>query len=261
MFYVAYFRDGAPSASRPVTFLFNGGPGSSTVWLHMGAFGPVRVETADGRHTPAAPYRVVSNDQSLLDAAARGDLRDNAKLAAQVDRMIASPRFEQGVRSFFSDMFGFEQFEGLTKDQAIYPKFSAALAKDAKEQMLRTVVDLLLTNKGDYRDIFTTRKTFLNRNLAALYKVPVEAGGVEGWVPYTFGPGEKRAGVLSLAGFLMLDPTHEGRSSPTIRGKTVRELFLCEPVPVPPPNVNFAAVQDTGDLVHRTARSRPGFIA
>lgn len=68
MFYVAYFRDGAPSASRPVTFLFNGGPGSSTVWLHMGAFGPVRVETADGRHTPAAPYRVVSNDQSLLDA-------------------------------------------------------------------------------------------------------------------------------------------------------------------------------------------------
>lgn len=195
-------------------------------------------------------------DDALLNAAARGDLRDNAKLAAQVDRMIASPRFEQGVRSFFSDMFGFEQFDGLTKDQAIYPKFSAAMAKDAQEQMLRTIVDLLLTNKGDYRDLFVTRKTFLNRNLAALYKVPVEEGGVEGWVPYTFGPNENRAGVLSLAGFLMLDPTHEGRSSPTIRGKTVRELFLCEPVPVPPPNVNFAAVQNTGDLVHRTARER-----
>jgi len=195
-------------------------------------------------------------DDALLDAAARGDLRDSGKLAAQVDRMIASPHFEQGVRSFFSDMFGFEQFDGLTKDQAIYPKFSDAMAKDAKEQMLRTLVDLLLTDKGDYRDIFTTRKTFLTRNLAALYKVPVEEGGVEGWVPYSFGPNEKRAGVLSLAGFLMLDPTHEGRSSPTIRGKTVRELFLCEPVPVPPPNVNFAAVQNTGDLVHRTARDR-----
>ncbi|HWJ39393.1 MAG TPA: peptidase S10, partial [Sphingomicrobium sp.] len=50
-----------------ITFLFNGGPGSSTVWLRMGAFGPVRVVTADGRHTPA-PYSVVDNDQSLLDA-------------------------------------------------------------------------------------------------------------------------------------------------------------------------------------------------
>lgn len=195
-------------------------------------------------------------DNELLDAAERGDLRDGAKLAAQVDRMIASPRFEQGVRSFFSDMFGFEQFDGLSKDQAIYPKFSAAMAQDAQEQMLRTIVDLLLTSKGDYRDLFITRKTFLNRNLAALYKVPVEEGGVEGWVPYTFAPDDKRAGVLSLAGFLMLDPTHEGRSSPTIRGKTVRELFLCEPVPVPPPNVNFAAVQDTGNPLHRTARDR-----
>ena len=68
MFYTAYFKDGSPSASRPVTFLFNGGPGSSTVWLHMGAFGPVSVQTADARHTPAAPYSTVSNDQSLLDA-------------------------------------------------------------------------------------------------------------------------------------------------------------------------------------------------
>ncbi len=67
MFYTAYFKQGVPSASRPITFLFNGGPGSSTVWLRMGAFGPVRVVTADGRHT-AAPYSVVNNDQSLLDA-------------------------------------------------------------------------------------------------------------------------------------------------------------------------------------------------
>ena len=67
MFYTAYFKQGVPTASRPITFLFNGGPGSSTVWLRMGAFGPVRVVTADGRHTPA-PYGVVDNDQSLLDA-------------------------------------------------------------------------------------------------------------------------------------------------------------------------------------------------
>ena len=43
MFYVAYFRDGVATPGRPITFAFNGGPGSSSIWLHMGAFGPMRV--------------------------------------------------------------------------------------------------------------------------------------------------------------------------------------------------------------------------
>ncbi len=68
MFYVAYFKSGDSAARRPVTFLYNGGPGSSTLWLHMGAFGPKRVVTADNSHTPAAPYSVVNNNFSLLDA-------------------------------------------------------------------------------------------------------------------------------------------------------------------------------------------------
>jgi carboxypeptidase C (cathepsin A) len=68
MFYVAYFKKGAPSANRPITFIYNGGPGSSTVWLHMGAFGPRRVVTKDDTHTPAAPYEVVDNAYSPLDA-------------------------------------------------------------------------------------------------------------------------------------------------------------------------------------------------
>jgi carboxypeptidase C (cathepsin A) len=74
MFYVAYFKSEgdksakAPAAAeRPITFVFNGGPGSSTVWLHMGAFGPRRVVTADDTHTPAAPYSAVNNNYSLLD--------------------------------------------------------------------------------------------------------------------------------------------------------------------------------------------------
>jgi carboxypeptidase C (cathepsin A) len=68
MFYVAYIKSGVPSNQRPITFLFNGGPGSSTVWLHMGAFGPRRVVTVDDAHTPAAPYELVNNEYSLLDA-------------------------------------------------------------------------------------------------------------------------------------------------------------------------------------------------
>jgi carboxypeptidase C (cathepsin A) len=68
MSYVAYFKGDHEDARRPITFLFNGGPGSSTVWLHMGAFGPKRVVTANDSHSPAAPYHVTDNEFSLLDA-------------------------------------------------------------------------------------------------------------------------------------------------------------------------------------------------
>ena len=66
MFYVAYFRNG--TGPRPLTFFYNGGPGSSTMWLHMGAFGPRRIVTSTDVHTPAAPYALVNNTYSLLDA-------------------------------------------------------------------------------------------------------------------------------------------------------------------------------------------------
>jgi carboxypeptidase C (cathepsin A) len=68
MSYVAYFQGEHENPDRPITFLFNGGPGSSTVWLHMGAFGPKRVLTKDDSHSPAAPYKLVDNEYSLLDA-------------------------------------------------------------------------------------------------------------------------------------------------------------------------------------------------
>jgi carboxypeptidase C (cathepsin A) len=66
MFYVAYFKNGG--GNRPVTFFYNGGPGSSTMWLHMGAFGPRRVVTSPDMHTPPAPYSLINNASSLLDA-------------------------------------------------------------------------------------------------------------------------------------------------------------------------------------------------
>lgn len=68
MFTVAYTLDGVEDPStRPVTFCFNGGPGSSSVWLHYGAFGPRRVEVPDTRPAPPPPYRVVDNAAGLLD--------------------------------------------------------------------------------------------------------------------------------------------------------------------------------------------------
>ena len=67
LFYVAYTQDDAPVRERPVTFFYNGGPGSATIWLHMGSLGPVRVITASPEATPAAPFRWVPNESSLLD--------------------------------------------------------------------------------------------------------------------------------------------------------------------------------------------------
>ena len=67
-FYVAYTEDGIKDAkTRPVTFLYNGGPGAASLWLHMGSVGPVRVETDSPGATGPAPYRVVPNQYSLLD--------------------------------------------------------------------------------------------------------------------------------------------------------------------------------------------------
>ena len=66
MFYTAYFRKDA-GPNRPVMFLYNGGPGSATMWLHMGSFGPRRVVTPDTEHKTAAPYTMVDNPSTLLD--------------------------------------------------------------------------------------------------------------------------------------------------------------------------------------------------
>ena len=67
VFYVAYTVDGAKADKRPVTFLYNGGPGSSSMWLHMGSFAPMRIETASPEATSPAPYHLVPNSDSLLD--------------------------------------------------------------------------------------------------------------------------------------------------------------------------------------------------
>jgi len=67
MFFVAYTKDGEDVKTRPVAFLYNGGPGSATVWLHMGSFGPKIAKMADEGFQPAPPYDFVDNPNSLLD--------------------------------------------------------------------------------------------------------------------------------------------------------------------------------------------------
>lgn len=190
---------------------------------------------------------------ALLTAAERGRLVDPDQIQVIAEDMVKSPRLEDGVRAFFSDMLMFEKFDDLAKDPVVYPRFNAEVAKALPEQMLRMLVDELVTRNGDYREIFTTRRTFVNRALGPVYDVPVASR--TGWEPIEFAPDDDRAGILSQGGFLALY-SHSGRSSPTLRGRAIRERLLCQPVPDPPGNVNFAVVQDTTNKEFRTARAR-----
>lgn len=67
MFYVAYTLDGADAKSRPVSFLYNGGPGSASLWLHLGSFSPVRIQTDSPKATAGPPFNLVENQDTLLD--------------------------------------------------------------------------------------------------------------------------------------------------------------------------------------------------
>jgi hypothetical protein len=189
----------------------------------------------------------------LLAAAEHGDLFNERKRARIVDAMLASPRLDEGVRAFFDDMFGLEGTETLTKDATKYPYFLTGVAADAREQTLRTVVDQLLTKNKDYRDLYTSRETFISPLLGILYGVQA----LPGWRPYEFPVEAHRAGILTEASFLALN-SQGTRSSATLRGKALRELFLCQKVPPPPPNVDFSAV-DNPDPTLRTARERLDF--
>jgi len=190
-----------------------------------------------------------SPDDELLRAAENGELHTTAGLAQAVDRMLASSRLEDGIRAFFDDMMGFDEFASLAKDPVVYPMVTGATLADAREQTLRTMVDHLLDKQLDYRDLFTTRDTFMSMRLAAVYNTPTN----NGWVPFQFPEDSPRAGVVTQMSFLAAH-SHAVRSSPTLRGQALRELFLCQEVPDPPPNVDFSLLEDAGDL--ETARER-----
>ena len=192
-------------------------------------------------------------DEALLAAAERGDLANQQGIGHQVDRMLASPRFELGMRGFFTDMLALGDLDGLQKDPSIYPRFSSRLAADAREQTLRTIVDTLVRRNEDYRSLFTTRRTYMSRSLGLLYGEPVTS--IAGWEARELAADDPRVGLLGQAAFLMAH-SHPGRSSPTLRGKAIRELLLCQSVPAPPPNVDFALVQNVKDPRYATARQR-----
>jgi hypothetical protein len=189
-------------------------------------------------------------DDMVLTAAEKGELDSERGLRKVVDAMIASPRLEDGMRAFFDDMLGFDDFDALSKDPTVYPFFTGATAADAREQTLRTIVDHLINKQADYRDLFVTRETFISPALAPLYQIPASSG----WTEYEFPEDSPRQGLLTHVSFVALR-SHPGRSSPTLRGKALRERLLCQIVPPPPPNVDFGKLENP-DAHYKTQRER-----
>lgn len=179
-----------------------------------------------------------SPDDELLTMAESGALDTHEGRNQAVERLLASSRLEDGMRAFFADML---QFQGasLSKDPMIYPQFTSVTAAAAQEQTLRTMIDFLIEQDNDYRDLFTSRSTFITPALAPIYDI---AAG-PGWSSYTFPEESPRAGLLSQVSFLA-QHSHPGRSSPTLRGIGLREVLFCQEVPAPPPGVDFSDVSN-----------------
>ena len=191
-----------------------------------------------------------SPDDELLAAAESGELQTRGGIERAVDRMLESQRLVDGMRAFFNDMLVFNEIKTLAKDATIYPNFTSVTAQDAQEQTLRTIIDHTLNKDKDYRDLFTSRSTFMSPALAIVYGVPAQPG----WASYTFAENSPRAGLLTQVSFLALT-SHPGRSSVTLRGMALRERLLCQTVPEPPPGIDFSVVSNP-DAHYPTQRQR-----
>lgn len=190
-------------------------------------------------------------DAELLHAAWSGELDTDEGYRTQVDRLLANPeRLEAGVRALFVDLYDLDALDRAQKDPERFPEFTLDVVADAKEQTLRTIVEHLLVERADYRDLFTTRKTFMTRSLGPIYGVAV----AEDWEPHVFAAGGPRAGILSHVSFLALQ-ARTSRSSPVLRGKFILDALLCTPIPPPPATVNSEAIAPENGL-GPTARDR-----
>ncbi len=173
-------------------------------------------------------------DDALLDAAESGALDTFEGLEREVRRMVEDDRTRAGVANFFSEMLQLDK-EGEVKDSVVFLHANAALSGDARRETLLTIEDHVFDQDADFRDLFTTRRTFVNRRLAALYGLQAPATGDE-FAPVTFPEDSPRRGILGHASFLAphASPTD---ASPTRRGEFVRAVVLCQEVPPPPANV------------------------
>ncbi len=187
----------------------------------------------------ARPYEIASRlsyflwdtmpDAALFRAAASGHL----DAAATARRMLDDPRAKQSLDEFVIQWLRFDRVLNTVKDRASFPMFNPELAAAMTEETRLLVADAVW-NDREFMTVFKSDYGFLNSDLANLYKFPAPPGEFQ---RVQFPPDTDRGGLLGEATFLALT-SKPSDTSPTARGLFVREQFLCQHVPDPPPGVN-----------------------
>lgn len=192
-----------------------------------------RVEKADSPYSAASKLAFflwdTIPDDSLLDEAGSGKF--DVKAAAR--RMAADPRALASIDQFVSQWLRFDLLLGALKDRRLYPQFTPELAAAMSEET-RLLAHHLVAENRNFMELFTADYGFVNTELARLYQLPQPPSE---FAKVSFPSGSERAGVLGQGAFLALT-SKPGETSPTVRGLFVREHFLCQKVPDPPPGTN-----------------------
>jgi hypothetical protein len=192
-------------------------------------------------------------DDALLDAAAAGVLATPDGIDAQLTRLLAEPAAQATLTDYFREWLGFRELAGLPKDAQIFPGYTPELA-DAMEQELAMYVSReLLTGARSVLSIYSTQSTYVNATLAMHYGLPAPAGA--GFQLVSLPAESHRAGLLTFAG-LLAGNSRATMTSPTLRGRYVRERLLCGTVPPPPPSVVATLPPPPADGSVETMRER-----
>jgi hypothetical protein len=183
-------------------------------------------------------------DSTLLQAAQDGQLSTQDGLLEQANRLLDDPRAEQGVRNVFTEILHLDELDDLSKDPTVFTHASSDLGPLAREETLLGILDRVLVQDGDYRDLFTTQTTWVDRTLAALYNV--EAPQMDGFGPITLARDDGRRGLTGQASFLALN-AHLTSTSATLRGKFIQEVLLCHTIAPPPAGVDTSIPEPDAD--------------
>jgi hypothetical protein len=188
-------------------------------------------------------------DESLLDAAESGDAE---ALADEARRLLASPRAAAAVEQLFADTLRLSALDHLEKLPDAFPQLTPTLPAAMKRETLLTLRTLLFEEGRDYRDIFTSTTTFVDAELAELYGVSLPEG-TSGFAQVMLPADGPRAGLLMQASFLATH-AHPGTTSPTKRGKFIRESLLCHGIPPPPDDVDTNLEEVGGGVMTQRQR-------
>jgi hypothetical protein len=187
-------------------------------------------------------------DDALLDSAARGDLNTPEGMERVTRRMLDDLRARDGVDEFVSEWLRFDRVMTASRERRIYPLFNRELALSMTEESRRFIGDLVWHDRN-FMEAFTAKYSFINSDLAAVYKTPPPARDFQ---RVEFPPDAERAGLLGQALFLTLSSKPD-ETAPTGRGLFIREQFLCQQVPPPPPGVdtNLPPVEESKPVTNR----------